>query len=233
MSGQSSRPNKPVVANTLRWTTKLESTQGDVLTFKTKFQSWSNWQNPVPDFVQCQAFVIRKTLRRRTPAVQTDVQSMQLALKFPEQLQLESWKSGSSEFVTQYNAHIQDISKLTKLPTPNAWALLTQLPEAQLALLSQNTATCNANDWASPSRPKAETAAKCFKLREKQVLAHQAHYTYLRKSIVATKGQGKTADEIREKILCHAFTWFGHNSGTDAQNILFSGSRERTSSRQD
>jgi hypothetical protein len=136
---------------------------GDVFTFKTKFKPWATWHNPVPEFVQCQAFVIRKTLRRRSKTAQADVQTMQLALKFPEQLQLERWQDGSKELITQYNAIVQEISKLPKLPTPNAWALLTQLPEAQLALLSQNTVTSNANDWASPPRPKAEDAAICFK----------------------------------------------------------------------
>ena len=115
---------------------------------------------------------------------------MQLAIRFPEQLQLERWEDGSKELVTQYNASFKEISKLTKLPTPNAWALLTQLPEAQLALLFQNTVSCNANDWASPARPKAETAAKCFKLMEKQLKVYSAYYKTLRKFISKTKSQG-------------------------------------------
>ena len=46
---------------------------GDVLTLKTKFKTWQTWPNPVPEFVQCQAFVIRKSLRKRVPTAQAAV----------------------------------------------------------------------------------------------------------------------------------------------------------------
>jgi hypothetical protein len=75
------------------------------------------------------------------------VKSLQLALKFPAELKLQQWKPGKNqEAITQYNATIQGIMKLAKLPTADAWAALTQLPEPQLALLSQNTVTANANN---------------------------------------------------------------------------------------
>jgi hypothetical protein len=96
---------------------------GDVLTLQVKLHTFGNFKSPLPEFVQRQAFVLMKYLRRKSPASQADIKSLQLALKIPEDLQLEHWKPGNSEeAITQYDATVKKISKLTKLPTPNAWA---------------------------------------------------------------------------------------------------------------
>jgi hypothetical protein len=163
-----------------------------------------------------------KSLRKRSIPSQADVKSFQLAIKFPAKLKLQQWKPGrNQEAITQYNATIQGIMKLTKLPTPNAWAALTQLPEPQLALLSQNTVTANANNWICPCRPKATAAALSLKLMEQQLFAYKLYYTTLSNYAKEHKCRGRSANpEFRLKILEHAFQWFGHNSGTDAQNML-------------
>ena len=198
---------------------------GDVLTLQVKLDDYQHFRSPLPEFTQCQAFVIRKSLRKRSgqePTAQADVQSMQLAFKFPEQLELAQWQPRANlEFITQYDGSITKICKLTKLPTPNAWAKLTQLPEPQLALLSQKTANPNANDWPSPPRPKAETAALCFMLMESQLKAFPQHHELLQSFVKTSKSRGRSAeDTFRAEILKHAFDWFGHLSGTDPQNIV-------------
>ena len=94
---------------------------GDVLTFQIKLNSYQQYQSPLPDFTLCQAFVLQKNLRKREVASHADVHEMQLALKCPSELQLEHWKPSTyQEYITQYDAVIQKISKFTKLPTPKA-----------------------------------------------------------------------------------------------------------------
>jgi hypothetical protein len=131
---------------------------GDVLTFQATILPYENFSSPLPAATQCQAFVLMKSLRTRSIPSQADIRSLQLAIKFPVELKLQQWKPGQDqEAITQYDATIQQVMKLTKLPTPNAWATLTQLPEAQLALLSQNTATANAANWISQADQKQRT----------------------------------------------------------------------------
>ena len=194
---------------------------GDVLTFEVQLKSYGAFTSPLPDFTTCQAFVIRKSLRRREPSSQADVQKMQLAFKFPEKLLLEQWQNGSGkDYITQYQAVVKNISKLTKLPTPNAWALLTKLPEPQLALLSQKTVSKDAHDWPSPHRPKTEIAALCFKELEKQLLEQSSRKEELLSFV--NDNRCRSVDEIlRKDVLKHAFDFFGKLAGTDAQNMPF------------
>jgi hypothetical protein len=163
-----------------------------------------------------------KSLRKRSIPSQADVKSLQLAIKFPSELKLEQWKPGSNqEAITQYDATIQGIKKLTKLPTPNAWAALTQLPEPQLALLTQNTVTANANNWVCPCRPKATAAALSLKLMEQQIFAFKKYYKTFNDYAKENKCRGRSANpKFRLKILEHAMDNFGRHSGTDAQNML-------------
>ena len=62
---------------------------GDVLTFQVTILAYENFDSPLPAVAQCQAFVLMKSLRKRSIPSQADIRSLQLAIKFPLELNLQ------------------------------------------------------------------------------------------------------------------------------------------------
>ena len=74
---------------------------------------------------------------------------------------------------------------------------------------------------AMPHKPKAEKAALCLKLLEKQFSGYDYCRQQLQDFVRRNKNRGRSVGaDFRAEVLQRAFNFFGQSAGADGQNII-------------